>query len=232
MSSAAAAPRQDLPPKGPTQRQHRRPRSERSSKPAAILIRSPSLCPSCAGGFARFNFQRHIPRKGFSGITVLGMVSASVGVGFALYASRQRRVNDTRLARQQERKEFLQQLDGHLSKKSEQHAEAARPAERSGIRQPAVFPFVSAHVVAFALVCCACFLACVAADSSQTLSDRRWRTCWPWSDWRRRTAKDTKRAELRRCDAPCRASPLLLSRICMRDTDAISCRCIHLPSRA
>ena len=94
-------------------------------------------CVSCsralvAGGFSGFSFQRHIPRKGFSGLTGLCIVSASVAVGFAYWSHFQRIENEKRLARQQERVMFMKKLDKHMHKKYDRDERHAADSDSSG----------------------------------------------------------------------------------------------------
>lgn len=93
--------------------------AHRSSLRRCVVWCCPAPLPSSSpGGFASYSYHRYIPKKGFTGLTALGLVSFSVIGGFARWVHCQRIENEKRIARQQERGEFLKKLDVHLHKKS------------------------------------------------------------------------------------------------------------------
>jgi len=66
------------------------------------------------GGFAPIKYIRHIPRKGFSGLAVLGGVTAISAAGLAAYIVKQTANNEISRARELERMEFLRKVDDYL----------------------------------------------------------------------------------------------------------------------
>jgi len=62
------------------------------------------------GGFPRIATVRHIPKKGFTGLTMLGLMAASVLGGVAIYVPRIQKESVEREKRAHERMQFLHML--------------------------------------------------------------------------------------------------------------------------
>jgi hypothetical protein len=107
-----------------------------SSLPSAVrCLRAcdPSVSSLFPGGFASFSYHRYIPKKGFTGLTSLALVTGTVLGSFALWIRDSRIENSKRIARQQERAEFLKKLDVHLHKKSVRGVGEANEAQRGAV---------------------------------------------------------------------------------------------------
>lgn len=167
-----------------------------------VLFPLPSSLP---GGFASYSYHRYIPKKGFTGLTALGLVSFSVIGGFARWVHCQRIENEKRIARQQERGEFLKKLDVHLHKKSVcmgTHDASTRGMDgwRRGVTGSAcIRPApTSAHHCNSAPLRLLGNCECVFVPGSLRMcSDRPSWTCWPWTRCSRQRPS-TKRRSMRR----------------------------------